>query len=168
MSPAEQLAHDLTARYTGPLAALCGDRASKQAIRAMTAAAPAAAKRIEKGDPGTAYAVIDLILGNDIGDGTWWTSPLGIAVASALVDVDTVTLTHTEAAQMLGVVKGTVSAFVSKGLIETEDVHGVRRVRRAAVFARIARRGVSRDEWARGIEAELGKLGITPSRTAAV
>lgn len=72
----------------------------------------------------------------DTDEDGWWTSPLGVLVArSQLGDVD-VSVTHAEAAEMLGVQRGGIGGMVTKGMLVRHVDGGVSR---RSVLARIAR-----------------------------
>lgn len=74
----------------------------------------------------------------DIGHGDWWRTPLGVLCARTLgrLDDDQGAVTHQVAADMLGVVRGTVAQLVSRGTLDRSDDG---RVSRAAVLRRLSR-----------------------------
>lgn len=72
----------------------------------------------------------------DSGNPQWWRTPLGQACARSLGRTDAEAVTHSVAAAMLGVAKGTVSTMVSRGTLDRHPDGGVLR---ASVLQRLGR-----------------------------
>lgn len=66
----------------------------------------------------------------------WWRTPLGRAFARSLGTDDTEAVTHSVAAAMLGVTKGTIAQLVHRGTLDRHPDGGVLR---ASVMQRLAR-----------------------------
>lgn len=69
-------------------------------------------------------------------DPGWWRTPLGIAVARSIGHHSTGSVTHSVAAAMLGVTRGTVGVLVHRGTLDRHPDGGVDR---ASVMQRLAR-----------------------------
>lgn len=67
----------------------------------------------------------------------WWATPLGRVCARLLAASDREVVTHAEAAEMLGVARGTVSTLVSRGRLARHPDGGVCR---SSVLARLGGR----------------------------
>lgn len=67
----------------------------------------------------------------------WWATPLGHVLARSVGAADTETVTHSVAAAMLGVTRGTVAQLVHRGKLERSHDGGILR---ASVLQRIASR----------------------------
>lgn len=72
----------------------------------------------------------------DVGRADWWRTPLGRACARPLSRTDTAAVTHSVAAAMLGVTRGTIAQWVARGTLDRHPDGGVLR---ASVLQRIAR-----------------------------
>lgn len=68
----------------------------------------------------------------------WWRTPVGRLCARSLGRDDTDAVTHSVAAAMLGVARGTVGTLVTRGALERHPDGGITR---ASVLARIHRLG---------------------------
>lgn len=69
-------------------------------------------------------------------DPDWWRTPLGHAVARSVGRNDAESVSHSVAAAMLGVKRGTVSTMVSRGTLDRHPDGGVLR---SSVLQRLAR-----------------------------
>lgn len=83
------------------------------AVELEDEALQALGERLVDGDSGIADAVVSVIWGSGRPAPTWWRSPLGRSCGAA-VSVD-VPLTQQEAAEILGVARGTVSTLLARG-----------------------------------------------------
>ncbi len=112
---AETVADALAAAAT-TWAALLGPDMTEVLGERITAAAPriAAQLRTPGDQAGTAADLLDLIGHPGDDDLTWWTTELGQAIAHALDDQG---VTHAEAAQLLGVTRGTIAQLVTRGTL---------------------------------------------------
>lgn len=72
----------------------------------------------------------------DVGEPGWWRTPLGRLCARSLGRDDTEAVTHSVAAAMLGVTRGTVAQMVHRGTLDRHPDGGVLR---ASVLQRLAR-----------------------------
>lgn len=72
-----------------------------------------------------------------VGRADWWRTPLGHACARTLSRADTAEVTHSVAAAMLGVTRGTIAQLIARGTLDRHPNGGVRR---ASVLKRIATR----------------------------
>jgi hypothetical protein len=72
----------------------------------------------------------------DCGQAEWWRSPLGLLCARSLGRDDLEVVTHSVAAEMLDVTRGTIGVLVHRGALERHPDGGVSR---ASVLARLAR-----------------------------
>jgi hypothetical protein len=112
MRETDQLAHELE-RAWEPWRVVLGDdaeiagKALQQRSRALWAALEADRA------PEVAQAVLEALWGAGRPPATWWQSPLGRAIGQALPH--DVTLTNQEAADILGVGRGTISNLVARG-----------------------------------------------------
>lgn len=72
----------------------------------------------------------------DCGQADWWRSPLGRLCARSLGRSDAESVTHSVAAAMLGVTRGTVAQLVHRGRLDRHPDGGVLR---ASVLQRLSR-----------------------------
>lgn len=70
------------------------------------------------------------------GHADWWQTPVGRLCARSLGRVDADAVTHSVAAAMLGVTRGTISQWVHRGTLDRHPDGGVLR---GSVLARLAR-----------------------------
>ena len=141
---AEQLAEELGAR-AGALGALLGfdmlgpDMADELPRRVEQHAETLATQLATPDDRLAAQTVIDIacVLWPDgtFAPPEWWHTPLGRAMARSM-GPDDWSVTHTVAAAMLNVHRGTISKLVHRGTLARHPDGGVSR---SAVMARLAR-----------------------------
>lgn len=72
----------------------------------------------------------------DVGRADWWRTPLGRMCARSLGRDDAEAVTHSVAAAMLGVTRGTIAQWVTRGTLDRHPDGGVLR---ASVLQRLAR-----------------------------
>lgn len=72
----------------------------------------------------------------DAGWADWWQTPLGRLCARSLGRTDSESVSHSVAASMLGVAKGTVTTMVTRGTLDRHPDGGVLR---ASVLQRLGR-----------------------------
>ncbi|WP_454859646.1 hypothetical protein [Promicromonospora soli] len=137
---AGQIVQDLDAYVLWPLVPLLGidmhdlmlDRAEARS-RLLAAELTGAEPRVR------AQAVIDLmnsLWGQGDPPAHWWNTPLGRTCAGALASQVDVAITHQEAADMLGITRGSIAQMVARGTLLRHQDGGVEK---AAVLRRLAR-----------------------------
>lgn len=138
----EQLRDELHRRQY-PLAVLVGaDEALDWPARLVAHAARLAAQLCSDDDDLAAETVIDVmhaLFPTDEPEPEWWQTPVGRVVARSVDADDTEAVTHSVAAAMLGVARGTVGALVHQGRLDRHPDGGVLR---SSVLQRIASRSI--------------------------
>ena len=136
----QQLYDALEQRVVGALEALGLLDLADEARRRLDSTVPVlAAQLVQDGDDRlSAQTVIDLAgVAWDIDPAPeWWHTPLGRLVARSVGCEDSEVVSHSVAAAMLGVHRGTISQLVHRGTLDRHPDGGVAR---ASVLARLAR-----------------------------
>jgi hypothetical protein len=132
-----QLEDDLDRALTGPVGALLGLDLAEKIRERITARAPMLAAQLtqDADDRLAGETVIDVWPSGDP-DPDWWRTPLGRVCARSLGNDDAEAVTHSVAAAMLGVTRGTVAQLVHRGTLDRHPDGGVTR---ASVLMRIGR-----------------------------
>lgn len=142
---AEQLAEELGERAHS-LAKLVGPDAAMELPSAMELVAPVLAAQLvqDEDDRLAAQTVIDVMCAlwphgspETVGRADWWRTPLGRVCARSLGRDDAEAVTHSVAAAMLGVPRGSIGPMISRGHLDRHPDGGVLR---ASVLQRLADR----------------------------
>lgn len=141
---AVQLRDELSG-IAGPVAAILDPALVLDVERRIAAAAPLLAWQLVQDDDDrlAAQTCIDVMCAlwphgapEDVGRADWWRSPLGRACARSLGRDDSEAVSHSVAAAMLGVHRGTVAQMVARGTLDRHPDGGVLR---ASVLQRLSR-----------------------------
>lgn len=132
---------ELDRALVGPVRSLLGFDLADLLTERVEARAPMLAAQLAQDDDDrlAAETVIDLlpaIWGQADPDPDWWRTPLGRLCARSLGRADAEAVTHSVAAAMLGVHRGTVSQLVHR---RTLDRHPDGGITRASVLMRLSR-----------------------------
>lgn len=136
---AEQLADELVRIAAGLASLLAPDCHAELTHRAEQAAGRISAQLRSGDDHLAAETVIDLACAGVVPDppaAEWWATPLGRAVARSVGHPSADAVSHSVAAAMLGVHRGTVAQLVHRGSLDRHPDGGVTT---ASVRARLAR-----------------------------
>lgn len=139
-----QISDELVQRAAGLAALLGADLAAELPARAEQAAPRIAAQLRADDDHEAAQTVIDLAAAGVIPDDpqpSWWATPLGRMTARSVGHPGAEAVTHSVAAAMLGVTRGTIAQLVHRGALDRHPDGGVTA---ASVRARATRLGPSR------------------------
>lgn len=131
VSVADQLAAELDAAHSEPLRALLGCGPADDLSALIASRAGLLAAQLASDDPHLAAdTALDIMCALWPPDASpppmWWWTPLGVAVAAASGREVARSVTHAEAADILGVTKGTVSQLVHRGTLERHPDGGVK------------------------------------------
>lgn len=142
---ARQVADELDRALAGPAGALLGlDLAELLRDRIAARAALIAGQLVQDIDDGlSAETVIDLMgclwphgSPEKCGDADWWRTPLGRVCARSLGRDDAESVSHSVAAAMLGISRGSIAQMVPRGTLDRHPDGGVLR---ASVLQRLGR-----------------------------
>jgi hypothetical protein len=127
-----QLEDDLDRALTGPVGALLGLDLAEKIRERITARAPMLAAQLtqDADDRLAGETVIDVLTAvwpSGDPDPDWWRTPLGRVCARSLGNDDAEAVTHSVAAAMLGVTRGTVAQLVHRGTLDRHPDGGVTR-----------------------------------------
>lgn len=135
-----QLTDELDARLVGPVRDLLGLDLAETLTTRLRERAPMLAAQLATGDDRLAAAtrvdVLHALWGDADPDSDWWRTPVGRLCARSVGRDDADAVSHSVAAAMLGVTRGTVSQLVHRGTLDRHPDGGVTR---ASVLMRLAR-----------------------------
>lgn len=138
---AGQIVQDLDAYVLWPLVSLLGiDMHDLMLDRAEARSRFLAFELTGADTRARAQAVVDLmsaLWGRGDPPDSWWTTPLGRACAAALASQVDASVTHQQAADMLGITRGSIAQMVARGTLLRHQDGGVDK---AAVLRRLAER----------------------------
>lgn len=141
MSVADELARQLRDELSGIVAPVLGmidPRLALDVEHRIRSAAPMLAAQLLRLSAQTCIDVMCALWPHgapeQVGRADWWRTPLGRACARSLGRDDAESVSHSVAAAMLGVHRGTVAQLVARGKLDRHPDGGVLR---ASVLARI-------------------------------
>lgn len=123
-----QFESEVCAAHAEPLGRLLGWSAQSMIVEQVRQVAPGRVLPLSDPDEGydTALGVMDAIFGDADPEPQWWGTPLGRACGAALGQ-DGAEVTHSQAAAILGVSRGTISQLVARGTLPRHPHGGVAR-----------------------------------------
>lgn len=85
---------------------------------------------------GTGTDLMTVLWGDDDPPDRWWRTPLGRVCARVLTHDDTDAVTHSHAAALLGLARGTIASMVHRGTLDRHPDGGILRT---SIMQRLAR-----------------------------
>lgn len=137
-----QIADELDRALVGPVRDLLGQDLGELLTARIDARTPAIAAALAQDTDdrlaaGTATDLLNALWPDGDPPSEWWRTPLGRLCARSVGHDDADAVTHSVAAAMLGVTRGTVAQLVHRGTLDRHPDGGITR---ASVLLRIARR----------------------------